>query len=124
MHAVCKNPSVSWSLLGHPFSCLAVTVATQQINSLSLVAGYMQVHVPVIGLLTFHQVKCIAPGRYQSQDLFIKVLWILCPNLTDAFFHFSPSTSRPSHHAHLSPEVKGILTGRQWNVDYLRLVWI
>ena len=21
-------------------------------------------------------------------------------------------------------EVKGILTGRQWNVDYLRLVWI
>jgi hypothetical protein len=26
-----------------------------------------------------------APGRYQSQDLFIKVLWILCPNLTDAF---------------------------------------
>jgi len=30
-------------------------------------------------------IVCIAPGRYQSQDLFIKVLWILCPNLTDAF---------------------------------------
>ena len=23
------------------------------------------------------------PGSYQNLDLFIKVLWVLCPNLTD-----------------------------------------
>ena len=26
----------------------------------------------------------LLPGSYQNLDLFIKVLWILCPNLTDA----------------------------------------
>jgi len=27
-----------------------------------------------------------SPGRYQELDLFIKVLRLLCPNLTDAWF--------------------------------------
>jgi len=29
----------------------------------------------------------MSPGRYQELDLFIKVLRLLCPNLTDASIH-------------------------------------
>ena len=29
------------------------------------------------------------PGSYQRLDLFIKVLWVLCPNLTDVSFSLS-----------------------------------
>jgi len=34
------------------------------------------------------KVSAISPGRYQELDLFIKVLRLLCPNLTDASFVF------------------------------------
>ena len=34
------------------------------------------------------------PGRYQELDLFIKVLRLLCPNLTDASYHWSSVCQR------------------------------
>jgi hypothetical protein len=32
----------------------------------------------------FGQIKLFSPGSYQRLDLFIKVLRVLCPNLTDS----------------------------------------
>ena len=37
------------------------------------------------------------PGSYQRLDLFIKVLWVLCPNLTDASLNISLFTGVCKH---------------------------
>jgi hypothetical protein len=43
----------------------------------------------VTAWLTLFLNTIISPGRYQRQDLFMKVLRVLCPNLTDALTLFS-----------------------------------
>ena len=44
------------------------------------------------------------PGSYQRLDLFIKVLWVLCPNLTDASLNISLFTGVCKNNNNLSKD--------------------
>jgi hypothetical protein len=50
------------------------------LSSHGLICWYLAVNKIISLFFLFY----LSPGRYQQLDLFIKVLRLLCPNLTDA----------------------------------------
>jgi len=54
-----------------------------------------------------------APGSYQRLDLFMKVLRVLCPNLTDDPFHSHKTLRKNEESIGVCPHVRDFLSPRR-----------